>query len=259
VIVNRLWQHHFGEGIVRTPSNFGKLGERPTNLGLLDWLASELVQRGWSLKHIHRLIMTSSTYRQSSTARPDTLAKDPDNRLFGRMNRQRLESEGIRDNLLAVSGELDSTIGGPAIRDRSTKRRALYVITVRSDRTGFGPLFDTADSTNIVAQRTVSTVAPQSLYMMNNPFIIERTKSLAARILKDATSDDASRIRLAYVLLYGRPASNPEIKIGEGFLARARKQPSERIAGSGAPDMELRAWTEYCQILLCANEFIYVD
>ena len=172
VMVNRIWQHHFGEGIVRTPSNFGKLGERPTHPELLDYLARRFVASGWSIKQMHRDIMLSSAYQQSSNPAPATGAADPGNQLFGRMNRRRLEAEAIRDSLLAVSGQLDRTMGGPAVRDFANTRRTLYLMTIRSDRSSFGPLFDAADSTAIVDKRTVSTVAPQALFLLNNPFVI---------------------------------------------------------------------------------------
>jgi hypothetical protein len=245
VMVNRLWQHHFGEGIVRTPSNFGFLGRRPTHPELLDWLANEFVRSGWSVKRMHRLMLLSSAYRQSSEAGPATRKADPDNLLFGRMNRRRLEAEAVRDSLLAVAGTLDRTAEGRATRDFNSPRRTLYLMTVRSDRSGFGPLFDTADSTAPVDVRTVSTVAPQALFLMNNPFVIARTKELARRVRESARAD-RGRIARAYALLSGRPPASEEVRIGLEFLAKA-----------GAPAG--RAWEEYCQILLCANEFLYVD
>jgi hypothetical protein len=244
VMVNRIWQHHFGEGIVRTPSNFGKLGRPPTHPALLDFLAHEFVRSGWSIKHMHRQIMLSAAYQQSSEGDPQTLKSDPDNLLFGRMNRRRLEAEALRDGVLAVSGRLDRTMGGPAIRDFATPRRTLYLMTVRSDRSGFGPLFDTADPTAPVEKRTVSTIAPQALFLLNNPFMLEQTQVLAKRVASLET-DERRRINRAYALLYGRPPSAEEVAVGREFL---------RHAGGGE-----QAWQEYSEILLCANEFIYVD
>ena len=170
VIVNRVWQHHFGRGIVNTPSNFGLLGEKPTHPELLDYLAATFVEDGWSLKKLHRRILLSATYRQSSDADERTRNVDPDNHHFGCYSRHRLEAEAIRDSLLAVAGKLDSTRGGIATRDFNSPRRTLYLMTIRSDRTGFGPLFDAADSTAPVSVRTVSTVAPQALFLLNHPF-----------------------------------------------------------------------------------------
>ncbi len=300
VIVNRVWRHHFGEGIVRTPSNFGFLGERPTHPELLDWLAATFTERergrggegentpspktgsdrthptiggrapslplspspplglGWSLKRLHRLIMLSSTYQQSSVAPAQTVKADPDNRLFSRMNRRRLEAEAVRDNLLAVAGQLDPKMGGVGERDFNVPRRTLYLMTVRSDRTGFGSLFDMADSTNSVDRRTISTVAPQALFMMNNPFIVAQTKALAKRLLDDLEADDRSRIQKAYNILYARNASPKEVRIGLAYLSRARSASVVQASTAPAP-ADRQAWERYCQILLCANELIYVD
>jgi hypothetical protein len=244
VMVNRLWEYHFGEGLVRTPSNFGKLGERPTHPELLDFLARLFVESGWSVKQIHREIMLSAAYRQASEPPAEALRLDPDNRLWGRMNRQRLEAEAIRDSLLAVSGRLARTQGGPALRDFASPRRTLYLMTIRSDKNGFGPLFDAADPETSVEKRTVSTVAPQALFLLNNSFLLDQTRALAQRVMGEGPADPG-RIRKAYVLLYGRPPTEEEARIGREFLARAGNDEA--------------AWQEYCQVLLCANEFIYVD
>ena len=245
VMVNRIWQHHFGEGIVATPSNFGKLGERPTNPELLDWLARRFVESGWSMKAMHRAMMLSAAYQQSSRPRPQTLKADPDNHLFGRMNRRRLEAELIRDNLLAVAGRLDRSGGGPATPHFNSPRRTVYLMTVRSDRSGFRPLFDVADPTALVDKRTVSTVAPQALFLLNHPFVLAQTRALTGRLLAAGT-DDRKRIEAAYGLLYGRPPTARETQVGLDFLAQADGDAPHR-------------WQEYCQVLVCANEFIYVD
>jgi hypothetical protein len=244
VLVNRLWQHHFGEGIVRTPSNFGKLGEPPTHPELLDYLARKFIDSGWSIKATHRQIMLSAAYQQSSQPSAEALRLDPDNRLWSRMNRRRLEAEAIRDNLLAVSGKLDLTSGGPATRDFASPRRSLYQMTIRSDRSGFGPLFDMPDSTAPVEKRFNSTVAPQALFLLNDPFVLDQTQTLAKRV-RSLAQEDRPRIEGAYLLLFGRPPSQQELQVGIEFLAQA----------SGVE----RAWEEYCQVLLCTNEFIYVD
>jgi hypothetical protein len=244
VMANRIWQYHFGEGIVRTPSNFGKLGLPPTHPELLDYLADQLVRSGWSVKQMHRLIMLSATYQQSSNAQAETFKADPDNLLFGRQNRQRLEAEELRDALLAVSGQLQRTLGGPATLKFDEPRRTLYLMTVRSDRSGFGPLFDSADSTAPVDKRTVSTVAPQALFVLNHPFVRDQAKRLAQRLLA-ADKDDRARIDRAYRLLYGRPPQAAEVDLGLSLVAG--NVPAEQ------------AWQEYCHVLLCANEFIYVD
>ncbi|MCW3095570.1 MAG: Protein of unknown function (DUF1553)/Protein of unknown function (DUF1549)/Planctomycete, partial [Chthonomonadaceae bacterium] len=268
VLVNRVWQHHFGEGIVRTPSNFGFLGERPTHPELLDWLASVFVAPvksdspdacGWSMKRLHRLMMLSSAYQQASDPLPLTLKADPDNRLFGRMNRHRLEAEAVRDNLLSVCGNLDMTMGGVATRDINSGRRTLYLMTIRSDRSGYGPLFDAADANVSVERRTVSTVAPQALFLLNNPFVLTQTHLLAQRLAKAEPQSSAARIQAAYQRLYGRPATPQEIEIGLAFLARAAKETPTLGSATSIAEGDLRPWEEYCQLLLCANEFLYID
>jgi mono/diheme cytochrome c family protein len=259
VMVNRIWQHHFGEGIVRTPSNFGFLGDRPSHPELLDWLAWQFMHNGWSVKKMQRTIMLSATYQQSSIGAPQTVQKDPDNRLFGHMNRFRLESESIRDNLLAVAGRLDSSMGGIATQDFNSSRRTLYVMTIRSDRSGFGPLFDVADSTASVEKRASSTVAPQALFLLNSPFVLDIAKSVARRLLQEVPSGETKRIDRAYRLLYGRPPTTDETRIGLAYLLRVRRSLQAEVAGAYLPDWDQKCWQAYAQVLLCANEFIYID
>ena len=255
VMANRLWQYHFGEGIVRTPNNYGKLGEVPLHPELLDHLALEFVRSGWSMKAMHRLILSSAAYRQSSTAEPATFKADPGNLLFGRMSRRRLEAEALRDALLAASGRLDRAMGGKAVMDLATPRRTLYVATVRSDRSNYRALFDAADPTAIVDRRTDSTVAPQALFLLNHPFALAQVRALAERVARQGPADDAARIAWVYPLLYGRAPAEREVKLGLAVLARARE--AEAAAGTGASPE--RVWEPYCQVLLCANEFLYVD
>ena len=262
VMVNRIWQHHFGEGIVRSTNNFGKLGERPTHPELLDYLADRFVRLGWSIKALHREIMLSATYQQASLGDPQTVGHDPDNRLLGRANRWRLESEAIRDSLLAVAGRLDLTREGPSTRDFSAPRRTMYLMTIRSDRSGFGTLFDGADPLLPVEARNVSTVAPQSLFLLNNDFVMAQAGALADRVLAEpaecnggadgiAPSDDEierGRIERLYELLYSRPVTDREVAIGRELLAARRTTTDQRPA-----------WVAYCQVLLCANELVYID
>jgi hypothetical protein len=240
VMVNRLWQWHFGEGLVRTPSNFGKLGTPPTHPELLDWLATEFVQHGWSIKSMHRLIMLSATYQQSSSNPQSAIANpqssDPDNLLLARMNRRRLDAEALRDSVLAATGELDPTPAGPAVKDLNSPRRTLYLMTIRSDRTGYRMLFDAADPTAIVDRRTDSTVAPQALFLMNHPFVTARAKRLAEKL----TGPDRSRVDHLYRTLFSRPANEREIAIALQFITD-------------------HTWEQYCHALLCSNEFAYVD
>ena len=241
VMVNRLWQGHFGEALARTPSNFGRLGGNPSHPELLDWLAVRLVESGWSLKAIHRAIMLSSTYQQSSTPSADGLRIDGDNRWLSHQNRRRLESETIRDNLVSASGEMDPRMGGPADRDANTLRRGLYVITIRSDRSTPAALFDQADSTAPADHRNESTVAPQSLYLMNNSFVVKRAEVLAKRLLAEA-GDDRSRIARSYEILFARAPTTEEVQVG-----------LEMVAGGE------NSWASYCHVLLCTNEFLYID
>lgn len=247
VFVNRIWRHHFGEGIVRTPGDFGRQGEPPTHPELLDWLGREFIRSGWSVKSMHRLMVLSSAYRQASESTPALFDKDGDNRLFARMNRRRLEAESIRDSLLFVSGRLDPALGGPPFIDLAVNRRTLYFKTVRSDRTSFNMLFDAADPTAIVDERNEATVAPQALFLLNHPFALDAAKSLADRILgDDGLKTDADRISALYETLYARPVTDREREIG-----------LEAVSVGGSDPKEL--WTAYCQVLLCANEFIYID
>jgi hypothetical protein len=257
VMVNRLWQHHFGEGIVRTPSNFGKLGEPPTHPELLDWLAAQFIESGWSMKAMHRLIMLSATYQQSSVAPAASLEKDGDNRLLGRVNRRRLDAEQLRDSLLAVTDELDDQRGGLPIRDMNSQRRTLYLMTIRSDRTSFRDLFDGADSTAIVDKRNVSTVAPQALFMMNHPFVQARAATLAQRAIA-GSGDEAARVDQVYRLLYSRSATPAELAMAGDLLADWRTS-GENDEGTDEKAIELTAWRQFCQVLLCSNEFAFID
>jgi mono/diheme cytochrome c family protein len=262
VMVNRLWQHHFGEGLVRTPSNFGKLGEAPTHPELLDWLAVEFVERGWSIKQMHRLMLTSQAYRMASDDIAANVAIDPENRLLWRMPRVRLEAEVIRDQMLAVAGNLDRTLGGPCVYpyidpklfqsstkrtwpgkpddDPSTWRRSLYVYSKRSIRY---PLFETFDQPNLVnscERRNRSTIAPQALLLMNNNFVILESKFFAERLRKEAGDDARAQAGRAFRLALGRAPSAFELTTSVEFV---RSSPN--------------GLAEFCQALFNLNEFVY--
>jgi hypothetical protein len=245
VLVNRLWQHHFGEGIVRTPSNFGRLGTPPTHPELLDYLARRFFESGWSIKAMQRLIVLSAAYQQSSHASRETRTADPDNRLFGRMNRRRLEAEALRDSLLAVSGCLNLHAGGPADTDAQSLRRMLYLRCSRSDRSGFGPLFDAADACIQVEQRSASTVAPQALFLMNSPLVADKAARLVNRPEIATARKPEERIQALYRIVLGRPASADELAAGCKFVA--------------AMPEKLRPWEAYAQALFLSNEFLFVD
>ena len=247
VIVNRVWQWHFGEGLVRTPNNFGLLSEPPTHPVLLDWLASRFVEDGWSLKKLHRRILLTSTYQQSSGIPPAQFARDPDNRWLGRFAARRLEAEAIRDAMIFVSGRLDPKLGGPAGAEVSAVRRSLYVQTARWDRSNFAMLFDAANPDASVEKRTASTVAPQALLMLNHDFAKVQAAHLANRSLREAPDDQTARIHWMYQVLFARLARADELEIGHQLLSK-----------SGPADAEA-AWRDFAHVLLCTNEFIYVD
>ena len=221
VIVNRVWQWHFGEGLVRTPSNFGMRSEAPTHPKLLDWLAARFVDDGWSLKKLHRRIMLSTAYRRSSVAARDQVSRDPENRTLGRFVPRLLEAEEVRDALLCVTGGLDRTPGGPADDDIFTRRRSLYVQTARWDRSSFATLFDAANPDASTEKRTISIVAPQALLFLNHPFVFKQAKELADRLAADAHGDDSARIERAYQLLFGRSARPEDRRVSAGVSCSA--------------------------------------
>ncbi len=247
VLVNRIWQHHFGRGIVGTPSNFGKLGERPTHPELLDHLATRFIASGWSIKALHREIVLSATYRQSCDRDEHNAASDPGNRLLWRMNRRRLDVEAWRDALLAASGELDHGIGGPPadLGAAANKRRTLYGKVSRHNLDSLLRLFDFPDPNITSGARSVTIVPLQQLFVLNSEFMIARARSLAAKVAAEE-KDEAARIRKAFVRAYGRPASEREIQMGLAFLGTVEKT-------------SLSPWEQYAQVLLSANEFAFVD
>ncbi|MEA2632555.1 MAG: hypothetical protein QOE66_2774, partial [Chloroflexota bacterium] len=201
VLVNRLWQYHFGRGLVGTPSDFGRLGERPSHPELLDWLASEFVARGWSLKTMHRLIMTSGTYRQSALRPAPAIArvKDPENRLLWRMNTRRLEIEPIRDAMLSASGELDVVMGGPSVAT-TEPRRAIYTKVMRNTHDPLIDAFDAPDGSNTTPTRNVTITPTQSLMLINGGWTLDRARAFAGRLERLEGSDPSRRIALAYRL-----------------------------------------------------------
>jgi hypothetical protein len=251
VMVNRIWLHHFGRGLVRTSSNFGALGERPTHPELLDYLASRFMASGWSIKALHREIMLSATYQLGSRYDARDAEIDGDNKFLWRMNRRRLEVEPWRDAMLAVSGKLDATLGGTPtnLADADNCRRTLYGAVSRHDLNPLLRLFDFPDPNVTCEERTVTTVPLQQLFVLNDEFMVRNAKALAAR-LAEAKKDDESRIREAFLLLYGRPATDRDVKLGLAFLA---------AKGAGKGGETLTRWEQYAQVLLSANEFLYVD
>ncbi|MFO0808439.1 MAG: PSD1 and planctomycete cytochrome C domain-containing protein [Gemmataceae bacterium] len=251
VFVNRVWMHHFGKGLVDSPSDFGVRTGPPTHPELLDWLAAEFVARGWSVKELQRLIVLSNAYRQRSDDRPDALAKDPENRLVWKFPRQRLDLEALRDGLLAASGRLDPMVGGPAV-DIATgvgvPRRTIYGFIDRQNLPGLFQTFDFASPDTHAPLRYSTTVPQQALFLLNSPFAVEQAKALVARSEVAALSQPELRIDALHRLLYARPATGEEIDLGLRFLDAA---PTEGT--------KLTPWEQYAQVLLLANEFAFVD
>jgi hypothetical protein len=247
VIVNRVWQGHFGAGLVSTPSNFGMTSEPPSHPDLLDWLAARFVDNGWSLKTLHRHIMLSAVYQQSSAVAPDRLTADPENRWMSRFTARRLEAEAIRDTMLCAAGQLDRAIGGPASPTVNTNRCSLYVQTARWDKSTFATLFDAANPDASDEKRTISTVAPQALFLLNHEFTLTQAGRLADRLTREAPVDETARIQRAYRLLYARLPTALEIDIARQVLVRS--------AGYGSQS----AWRDLAHVLLCCNELVYLD
>jgi len=250
VMVNRVWAGHFGEGLVRTQSNFGQLGERPTHPLLLDHLAVRFMESGWSLKTLHRKIMLSATYQLSSRFETKNYEADPENRLIWGMNRRRLEVEPWRDAMLAVSGNLDAKLGGPSINltNAGNKRRTLYGFVSRHKLDDLLRLFDFPDPNITAAKRSVTTVPLQQLFVLNSDFMVNQAKALSARLHRENESE-TDRIQNAYQLLFARPATEEETKLGLGYLKAA--------AADTTPS--LSAWEQYTLVLLGSNEFAFLD
>ena len=287
VLVNRFWMHHFGRGLVATPADFGVLGQPPSDPELLNWLADEFMSVGWKLKPLQRLIVTSSAYRQSSDHRAELDAIDPENRLLGRMNMRRLEAEAIRDSLLAVSGRLSDKMFGPPVpitpddtgqivvgvdtRDSSGRptgkvvplgddefRRSIYVQVQRSKPLGILETFDAPVMAPNCEQRASSTVAPQSLLMMNNSFVLQQAEAMADRIEREVGAEPSAQIQAAWRLAFGREPSASQIQAGVAFLteqaaAVAASAPAEQ------PKPAHVALSNLCHALVISNGFLYVD
>ncbi|MBB76017.1 MAG: hypothetical protein CMJ75_16035 [Planctomycetaceae bacterium] len=258
VIVNRLWHYHFGTGLVSTPNDFGYNGGRPSHPELLDWLASELVTSNWSLKHVHRLIVTSATYRQDSLARPECLRRDADNRLLWRRSPQRLEAEALRDTLLCAAGQLNRQLGGPPYQDFTTfvsnsqfyrmtdpvgapfNRRTIYRTWLRSGRNAFLDAFDCPDPATTAPRRAVTTTPTQSLALLNNSFVLRMAQRMVERITREAGPRPREQAAWAILLAYSRTATEEDLTVAAQFI---------REHGLAA----------YCRVLFNTNEFLYID
>jgi hypothetical protein len=289
VLANRIWLHHFGRGLVDSPGDLGTLGTRPTHPELLDWLAAELPRQGWSLKRMHKLIMTSTAYRQSSRREPARQAVDADNALVGRNSVRRLEAEALRDRILSASGLLDRSLFGPpvpieedAVGQVGVKgdrpRRSVYLQVRRTKPVSFLAAFDAPLMAVNCERRLSSTVAPQSLMLMNGDFILKHAQQFAQRLRTETPADYArdlagalaakyprpsapgpslaQQVAYAWQIAYQRPASPEEVDLACQFVVRQ----TARLRAAAAPgDPELAALTNLCQQLLSSNEFLYVD
>ncbi len=287
VVVNRIWQHHFGDGLVRTANDFGKMGESPSHPELLDWLAAEFIASGWKWKPLHKLIMTSNTYRMSSDWSEEAAAIDPDNRLLWRFSYRRLEAEPIRDATLAVSGQLNSEMGGPSIYpkidagilagqsrpgqgwgksdERSASRRSVYIFVKRSVIVPLMEVLDAADSNEPCPRRNTSTVAPQALTLLNSEFMNQQARHFADRLVRECGNDPAMQIERAYRLALARAPSTAELDAGVEFFRDRRASIIAKRPAAGAatdqplPDPDREALAAFCLVVLNLNEFVYID
>lgn len=266
VMVNRIWKWHFGEGIVRTPSNFGTLGERPSHPELLDWLARRFVESGWSVKSMHRRIMLSDAYQMSTERNEDAAESDPENRLLWRANRRRLEAEAIRDALLAAADQLDFAVGGKTLPHRNftnlnagaasrdpklyaTARRSVYLPVLRSALYEVFAAFDFASPSTSNGQRNATLVAPQALFMMNAPLMDQASRGFAKRLARESEGGEADRIVRAFQVAYSRRPNAAEVGAWQDFLKRYR------VASGSSSE----AWQALCRVLLASNEFLYLQ
>ena len=282
VMVNRLWQHHFGRGIVATPSDFGRHGQPPTHVELLDWLACRFVEDGWSLKRMHRLMMTSEAYQRADTFDPAAAAVDPQNKLLWRMNRRRLEAEAIRDSMLTVSGQISPVCGGPGVYPRISKeinvelpnndkelswgtcsdeedrRASIYIFQRRSLTFPLVEVFDGAPMSQSCPVRPMTTVAPQALALFNGQFAREQAAHLADRVRREAGDDLDQQIRRVFLLALTRQPTEDELASAKEYLvkqAAVRRQ----SASPAAIDPASAAMTDFCHVILNTNEFIFID
>jgi hypothetical protein len=277
VAVNRIWQYHFGKGLVKTPSDFGATGDRPSHPELLDWLATELVKRNWSWKALHRLILLSNTYRQSSRYEQTAAAKDPENRLLWRMNQRRLEAEIIRDSVLSISGKLNPQMYGPGIYPRidpdiintgsrprwpldakdnhDTWRRSIYIFVKRSVLLPLIEVFDCPATVVSGPLRAVSTVSPQALALLNNQFVLEQAGFFAERVVREAGADCRAQVERAFLIALNRRLNEKEAGWAMSFI----KAQTDGYAQRRNEKPEAAALRDFCHALVNLNEFLYVD
>lgn len=277
VIVNRVWLWHFGEGLVRTPSDFGLMGQRPTHPELLDWLAGWFMDNGWSLRKLHKLILTSNTWRMSKQVVPAYQAEDPENRLWWRMPYRRLEAEAIRDSMLAVSGRLNRKMFGPSVfpavqpqalegssdpdkiwkasPEEEASRRSIYVFVKRSLILPMLEMLDLCDTARSSAQRMTTSVPTQALTLFNGDFVNQQARYLAGRLITDAGPDRGQQVRLAYRIALAREANETEVREMKTFLDKEEST----LRASDSANAGLRALEQLARVIFNMNEFVYVD
>jgi hypothetical protein len=265
-MVNRVWLHHFGAGLVTTPDDFGLRSDPPSHPELLDYLAWRFMQDGWSVKKLHRLLMLSSVYQQGSDDKLRHETLDPDNRLLAKMNRRRLDFESMRDTLLFVAGNLDHSFGGRPVdllqrgstkRQPYSNRRTVYGVIDRNDLLSWFRIFDFANPDITTVQRDATTVPLQALFFLNGPFVMEQACKMVDRQPFRRLDDETDRIRYLYQLVYQRDPSADEIGRGRQFL-QAESASTDVEEQTRAPQ-PLTPWERYCQVLLMSNELIFVD
>ena len=297
VMVNRVWQYHFGTGIVATPGDFGRMGSRPTHPQLLDYLSSTFVENGWSMKKLHKMIVLSNTYQQSSESQAKAAAADPDNKLLWRYSRRRLEAEAIRDSMLQTSGLLNAQQGGPGVfppvptgvvtalsataaaggwrsekDEAQNNRRSVYIFVRRNLRYPMLQEFDNANTFEVAHARKNTVTAPQSLDMLNSDLLLEWSRAFAGRVLGESskTAEPWELVDRAFRIAYGRSASAGELKEAALFLDKQTAIMAKRLAGKDKPAMPLKtlegmdparaaAFVDLCQMLFASNEFMYMN
>jgi hypothetical protein len=277
VLVNRLWKQHFGTGIVKTLANFGKVGSPPSHPELLDWLALEFIRKGWSIKAMHKLMMTSSVYRQSSARheQDEAASDDPDNALLSRMPLVRLDAEALYDTLLQVAGKLDATQYGPAdgVQARADGlvtpngnangwRRIIYVKQTRKQLPTHLENFDYPQMNPNCIERRDSTVAPQALHLMNNGMVQMLAGHFAERVARQAGNDVAKRVELVYMIALSRTPTEEERKLGIETIGQLTEKWSNKLPKKGTPESDaaaMKALTTYCHAIVNSAAFLYVD
>ena len=273
-MVNRIWKHLFGNGLVRSVDNFGHLGEQPTHPELLDYLAQRFVAEGWSIKTLIREIMVSNTYRLSSDFSAERYQKDPGNHLVWRMNRRRLSAEKIRDAVLSISGKLNLQQGGSSVahypeqaispnrnkkveQNPSEFRRSIYLPIVRGNVPAALTVFDFPAPEMLVGNRPTTTVPAQALFMMNSPFVVSQAEQTASKLLTDSKQSDRQRVSELYLACLGREATTAEQSEAVQYIDALKQQNGKE--NSDAKVAEQKAWASYCQILFASTEFRFLN